>query len=426
MGEHGRRHDAAGRALAAWAVAAAFGTYFCVYAFRKPFTAGTFADDAYWGAGYKTALVVAQVLGYTASKFLGIKVVSEVPPARRAGLILALVAAAELALVLFAVTPAPWNVAWLFANGLPLGMIFGLVLGVLEGRRQSEALAAGLCASFVVADGVAKSAGAALLKAGVTEAWMPAAAGLLFAPPLVLFVAMLARVPPPAAPDVAARSERAPMTAADRRAFFRRYAAGLLLLGAAYLLVTVLRSVRADFAPEVWAGLGVTGQPGMFAYSEMAVAACVLVLSGSAVLIRDNRRAFTYAMGTAAAGAVVLAAALVGLQAGLLSPLAFMVLHGVGLYLPYIVVHTTVFERLIAMTRDRGTVGYLMNLVDAFGYLGYVAVLLACTAGGGGPDFLAFFVPLSWVISAATLALVVPAWYYFVSHPAARPAAGEA
>ncbi|HYH67815.1 MAG TPA: DUF5690 family protein, partial [Urbifossiella sp.] len=245
MGEHTRRHDAAGRSLVAWAVAAAFGTYFCVYAFRKPFTAGTFADDGYWGAGYKTALVVAQVLGYTASKFLGIKVVSEVSPARRAGLILALVGVAELALVLFAVTPAPWNVVWLFANGLPLGMIFGLVLGVLEGRRQSEALAAGLCASFVVADGVAKSAGASLLNAGVSEAWMPAAAGLLFVAPLVLFVWMLARVPPPADTDVAARAERAPMTTADRRTFFRRYAVGLLLVGAAYLLVTVLRSVRA-------------------------------------------------------------------------------------------------------------------------------------------------------------------------------------
>lgn len=425
MGEPVRQSDRPG-AGAAWCVAAAFGTYFCVYAFRKPFTAGTFNDDAYWGAGYKTALVIAQVLGYTVSKFLGIKVVSEVSPARRAGLILALVGVAELALLLFAVTPAPWNVAWLFVNGLPLGMIFGLVLGVLEGRRQSEALAAGLCASFVVADGAAKSAGASLLKAGVSEAWMPVAAGLLFALPLLLFVWMLARTRPPSAADITARSERAPMSRGDRRAFFRRYALGLCLLGAAYLLVTVLRSVRADFAPEVWAGLGVTGQPAVFTYSEMAVAACMLVLSGAAVLIRDNRRAFTYAMGTAAAGALLLAVALVGLRAGVLSPLAFMVLHGVGLYLPYIAVHTTVFERLIAMTRDRGTVGYLMNLVDSFGYLGYVAVLLARTAGGGGPDFLAFFVPLTWVIAAATLALLVPAWYYFLSHPAARPTGAEA
>ena len=53
-----------------------------------------------------------------------------------------------------------------------------------------------------------------------------------------------------------------------------------------------------------------------------------------------------------------------------------MVLHGLGLYLPYVAVHTTIFERLIAMTRDRGNIGYLMYLADAFGYLGYVVVML--------------------------------------------------
>lgn len=414
---------AAGLGAAAWCVTAAFGAYFCVYAFRKPFTAAAFADLALWGVGYKTVLVVAQVLGYTLSKFLGIKVVAEVSPARRAAVVLALVGAAELALLLFAVTPAPVNAVWLFANGVPLGMVFGLVLGVLEGRRHTEALAAGLCASFILADGVTKSAGAYLLQAGVSEFWMPAAAGLLFAPPLLLFVWMLTRVPPPTGADVAARSERPAMTRADRRAFFARYALGLALIGAAYLLVTVLRSVRADFAPELWAGLGVTGQPAVFAYSEVAVAACVLVLNGAAAFVRDNRRAFSYALAVAAAGSAVVAGALVGLQAGALSPAAFVVLHGVGLYLPYIAVHTTVFERLIAMTRDRGNVGYLMYLVDAFGYLGYVAVLLARQVAAPGGDFLAFFVPLSWAVAGATALLLVPAWVYFLKHPATRRAA---
>ena len=35
---------------------------------------------------------------------------------------------------------------WLFVNGLPLGMVFGLVIGFLEGRKVTEALSAGpLC-----------------------------------------------------------------------------------------------------------------------------------------------------------------------------------------------------------------------------------------------------------------------------------------
>jgi hypothetical protein len=103
-----------------------------------------------------------------------------------------------------------------------------------------------------------------------------------------------------------------------------------------------------------------------------------------------------------------------------------MVLHGLGLYLPYIAVHTTIFERLIAMTKDRGTMGYLMYLADSFGYLGYVAVLLIRTAtpAGSTGDFLDFFVALSWGIAGLGLVALVPCWWYFATHSAAR-AEGE-
>lgn len=144
----------------AWATAAAFGTYFCMYAFRKPFTAAEFEGSEVAGIDFKTVLVTAQVIGYTLSKFVGIRIVSEMPPRLRPLAIVLLILAAEVALVLAGATPRPWNAVWLFCNGLPLGMVFGLVLGCLEGRRVSEVLTAGLCASFIVADGAMKSVGA--------------------------------------------------------------------------------------------------------------------------------------------------------------------------------------------------------------------------------------------------------------------------
>ena len=58
-----------------------------------------------------------QVSGYTISKFIGIKLVSEISAKYRAVSIVGLIAIAELALLLFAVTPAPWNGVWLFVNG---------------------------------------------------------------------------------------------------------------------------------------------------------------------------------------------------------------------------------------------------------------------------------------------------------------------
>lgn len=405
-------------ALSVWSVLAAFGTYFCMYAFRKPFTAASFEDLFFWGMGYKTVLVTAQVLGYTLSKFLGIKVVAEVPPHRRAALLLGLIAAAWVALLLFGLTPPPFNLFWLFCNGVPLGMVFGLVLGFLEGRQHTEALAAGLCGSFIVADGVTKSVGAALILAGVSEFWMPFLTGLLFVPPLLLFTWMLTRIPRPSPQDVAARSERSPMNRAARWEFFRRYATGLILLVLVYLLITILRSVRADFAPEVWAGLQEIVPPATFAWSEMAVAAGVLILTGSMVVIRENRRAFFTGLGLAVAGSALIGITLLALQEGVLSSFTFMVLHGIGLYLPYIAVHTTIFERLIAMTRDRGNIGFLMYLADSFGYLGYVGVLLARNLLGPAENFLAFFLGLSWVIAGTCLILLIPCWRYFATHPA--------
>jgi hypothetical protein len=256
----------------------------------------------------------------------------------------------------------------------------------------------------------------------VGEYWMPAAAGLLFAPPLILFVWMLTRVPPPLPRDVTARGARTTMDGQDRSRFFWRFATGLVLLVLVYTLTTVLRSVRDDFAPEIWLGLtGSKVEPGMFTWSELTVAAVVTLLNGSAVLIRDNRRAFFTALALSAVGPVLIALAVAGLRGGALTAFEFMVLNGLGLYLPYIAVQTTIFERLIALTRQPGNVGYLIYLADAFGYLGYVGVLLTRNMVQPGERFLPFFLTLSWVIAAACALLMLPCWLYFSMSTRVQP-----
>ena len=60
--------------LSLWCMVAAFGAYACMYGFRKPFTAGTYSQ-APFQPGFKVWLVLAQVLGYTISKFVGIKII---------------------------------------------------------------------------------------------------------------------------------------------------------------------------------------------------------------------------------------------------------------------------------------------------------------------------------------------------------------
>src|SRR5215470_4490322 len=83
--------------LSIWTVVAAFGSYFCMYGFRKPFSAAGYEEFTLLGLSYKSVLVTSQALGYMLSKFIGIRVISEMPPSRRIRALMLLVGAAQAA-----------------------------------------------------------------------------------------------------------------------------------------------------------------------------------------------------------------------------------------------------------------------------------------------------------------------------------------
>lgn len=411
--------------LNGWALAAAFSTYFFMYMFRKPFTAAAFkvTDSDAWDS--KAVLVAAQVIGYFCSKLIGIRVISEMPANKRAIVLFALIAASQAALLLFAVLPRPWHVGAIFLNGLPLGMVFGLVLGFLEGRRLTEALVAGLCASFIVAGGVAKSIGQWSLTFLVqdmsltlkqAEQWMPFLAGCLFLVPIAISTWMLAQIPPPDERDTESRSERAAMTGLDRKVMLQRYGFGLAAVAVFYLLVTVMRSLRDDFAPQILTGMGATVAAGDYSWIDAQVAAFVLVVNGATAWVVGNRAALLISLAISLTGFGLIATALLVTEH--LTPLWFMVLVGAGLYLPYVAVHTTVFERLIALTRNRGNMGFLMYVVDSVGYLAYVVVLFVPTSALIGEQTAdnAFYVNFRWYcwvgLSLSSAACVLAMLYF--------------
>jgi hypothetical protein len=404
-------------AFTAYATLAAFATYFCMYGFRKAFAVGTYAghvDVPGLGAlDLKSAFVIAQVLGYAASKFLGIKIVSELSPGRRAGAILVLIGASELALLLFAVIPAPWSALALVLNGLPLGMIWGLVFGFLEGRKVSDLLGTGLCVSFIVSSGFVKTVGKWVMATGVSEAWMPFVVGLMFYPPLVLFVALLAQIPPPTAEDEALRTKRLPMDAASRRAFFAAYAPGLVALVGLYVLLTAYRDFRDNFAREIWDALGFAGAPEILTTAELPVALGALVAVAAIVFVKDNRRALLVLHGLMLAGALLIGGATLLFDAGLIGPVAWMVSVGLGLYVGYVPFNSVLFDRLIAAVGSVATAGFLIYVADAFGYLGSVGLLLTKSFAKPELSWLEFFRGMSYVTAAVTAVLYVVSAVYF-------------
>jgi len=403
--------------FATYAIIAAFSTYFCMYAFRKPFTAGVFEGEYdVPGLGelkWKVILVVSQILGYTVSKFAGIKIVSEMSPARRGLAIVVLIAAAEGALGLFAVTPAPWSAIWLFANGIPLGMIWGLVFGFLEGRRTTEALGAGLSASFIVASGAVKTVAIWVMGWGVSEAAMPFVVGLLFFPPLLFFVFMLSRLPPPSAEDERLRVRREPMNGADRKRFFVAFWPGLLVLTALHFVLTALRTIRDDFGADIWRELGFGAKPEIMTWSEIPVAIGVLIGLGALMRVKDNRKALLIMQGLMCVGALLVGLVTLGHDAGVVSHEAWMILIGLGLYLAYVPFGAMLFDRLIAATGWIGTAGFMIYVTDSIGYLGSVSLTLYKDLGASGLSWTEFLTSMSYATSVVCTVAFLFAIVYF-------------
>lgn len=359
-----------------WAVIAAFGTYFCMYGFRKPYTAADYEGYLLWGIGYKTVLVSSQIIGYALSKFIGIKVISELNSENRTKILIGFILFAQLMLICFGLVPPSFGIIFLFLNGLPLGMVYGIVQSYLEGRKMTEALIAGLCISFILADGFTKTVGSYLLEKGLSPFWMPGIAGFLFIFPTFIFIWMLTKIPPPSLEDEVHRVKRNPMTSQERKLMLKNFGLGVFFIGFAFLLITLLRSFRADFALEIWKGLNYKGIPSIFIYSELWIALGIILSHALIVLIKSNKTAFFFSLILCVLGFGLILLALFGYWKGI-NGFWFMVLSGLGIYIPYVTIHTTVFERFIATFKQSGNIGFFMYLVDSMGYFGYIILLFS-------------------------------------------------
>ena len=379
---------------------AAFATYSSMYAFRKPFAVGTYEGLTLAGLDYKVVLILSQIAGYTLSKFIGIRAIAEIHPRHRIVGILILIACAEAALLLFAVVPYPYNFPLLFFNGLPLGMVWGLVFGCIEGRRVTEILSAALTASFAVSSGVVKAVGKFTMdQLGVAEMWMPFVTGTIFVPPLLFFVWMLHKVPPPTAADRAARTERTPMHSADRRSYLRTLGPALLLLVFVHMLLTAMRDFRDNFAIEILTAVGYGEEARNLANSEVVIGVLVLIVIALLFRVRDNRRALGVIHGMIFVGLSALALSTLAFRAELLPPYVWYTVMGFSLYLAYVPFHSVLFERVVAAVGKKANAAFLIYVADATGYLSSVAVLLYKQFGAAELSWLEFFVQSSYAVA---------------------------
>lgn len=100
-------------------------------------------------------------------------------------------------------------------------------------------------------------------------------------------------------------------------------------------------------------------------------------------------------------------------ESQLISPQLWMTLVGLGLYLGYVPFNSIFFERLIAAFKVAGTVGFIMYVADAFGYLGSVGILLFKQFGARDLSWLQFAKHSSYVVSIVGTLLIFISMTYF-------------
>jgi hypothetical protein len=179
-------------------------------------------------------------------------------------------------------------------------------------------------------------------------------------------------------------------------------------------LLTAFRDFRDNFSAEIWIALGYGNKPGIFTFTETIISIVVLVLIGSLMVIKSNFRAMVINHLIVIAGMILVGVSTWLFENSLLDPTSWMILVGLGLYFGYIQFNSIFFDRLIATFKYVSTVGFLIYVADAFGYLGSVSVILFKELGGQGLSWLQFFTQAAYILSVAGVVLMSFSLVYFV------------
>ena len=396
------------------AASAVFITYLSMYAFRKPFTAAQYYNIRLWGLDYKILLIITQLIGYTISKYFGIKIISELSANKRTITLITLMAVSWVSLLFFGIVPAPYNLPFIFLNGLPLGMIWGVVFSYIEGRRHTELLGVAMASSFIISSGIVKGVGSyLLLNLQVPEMWMPFFTGLIFLPVLFLGVYLLHTLSAPNEEDINARTERKPMDVHERKTFFKQFAPGIIFSVLIYVCLTVFRDLRDNFAVEFWNSIGMKNIPTMLVVSEVPIAILVIIIIGSMIFIKNNKNAFFINFLIVFVGGLLLFLSTLLFYNQLITATLWMIIVGFSMYLPYIAFHALFFERWIAYFKIKSNIGFLMYVADAAGYLGSTLVLLFKNFNNTNYSWVSFFTFSAMITSVIIIILSIANYIYF-------------
>jgi len=159
----------------------------------------------------------------------------------------------------------------------------------------------------------------------------------------------------------------------------------------------------------------------VFSAGELPVAVVALAVLAALMTVKDNLKALLAMHGVIMAGCALVGLSTLAFQAHLISPLAWMILNGAGLYMGYTPFNAMLFDRLVAYSGQIATAGFLMYVADASGYIGSVALLLWRNFGAPNLNWLQAFSVGAYAVSLVGVIFTALSMIYFFRSARASP-----
>ena len=283
-----------------------------------------------------------------------------------------------------------------------------------QGRKGTDFIGATLAVSFIVSSGVVKSVAKWLqLTFSIEDKWIPFTTGLIFLLPLTLFIYLLEKVSDPSEEEKELKVPRLPMSKNERALFFHKFRFGIIAFIVIYIMLTLFRDLRDNYAADIWVNLGYNNAA-MFTNTELPIAIVILAIIASMVFVKNNRWAFLMSQIAIIIGFFIAGVSTYFFQQHIITGYSWMLLVGLGLYMGYIPFNSILFDRMIATFRLKGNVGFLMYLMDSFGYLASVVVIILKNAMHVKLNWATFYSNGVLVVSISGFILAIITMIYYV------------
>lgn len=346
-----------------------FCLYTLMYAIRKPFSALTYNNILVWGVNVKIWMVLAQLLGYTLSKFIGIKILGGIKNKDRSTYLIGILSIATIPLFLIQYSNAAWWPLLMLLNGFPLGLVWGIIFSFVEGRKFTELIGAILACTFIFSSGWVKSFGLYLQNIfHLNSIQIPFTTAFIALIIAAFVIKLLEKLPPPSEEDKLLRNAREPLNAGEQKSFLRDNGKILFPFVIIYGIFTIMRDFRDNFTAEILTENGAFSDQ-IFTHMELKVTLVLLCLVPLFSLIKNHRSALNTTVFSIIMGLLAAVCSTILFANKQISIETMLMITGGGFYLGYILINISVMDRIIGFSGKIAHSGFLMYIADSVGYL---------------------------------------------------------